>query len=163
MNFLIKSLNESNSTGITHRALGLIFNFFTLGVFYKLSLKFIFYTRMFYYFKEYQNRMTSTNSILTWIYVSLKFLEVMILNGNHTLTIKLLYALPNLPIFFIMVSEFKPGTPVTKIWWKNKNCLRIIKIFLENSTIFISHLLIDRTCHNRYYFSLSSHWFNDIW
>lgn len=77
----------------------------------------------------------------------------MILDCNHSFSVKFLYALPNLSILWLVVIKIEPCSPVTEITWKNEYSLGIVKIRSKYFTIFVGHLFINRAGADRNYFN----------
>lgn len=71
-------------------------------------------------FEENKNYMSSTNCILTYLDILLELFKVVVLNCNHSLTIKFFNALPDLSIFIFMVLKLEPGAPMTEITRENE-------------------------------------------
>lgn len=105
--------------------------------------------------------MSSADSISSWIDILHEVTEIVVLDMVHSLTIKFLYALPNLTVIFVVIREFMFLTPMTKIRWEDKQSFGIIEVRSKDFTIILGHFLIYRTCENWNYFDLVAYCFVD--
>jgi hypothetical protein len=78
----------------------------------------------------------------------------MSLKTVHPLTIQLLNTLPNLTSILVVVGKIEFLSPVAKIRREDKQIFWLIEVRSKDTSVVISHFLIDWSSENRYNFNI---------